>query len=880
MPTANELRQGFLDYFKGHGHAIVPSSSLIPQADPTLLFTNAGMVQFKGVFLGEERRAYTRAASSQKCIRAGGKHNDLENVGHTGRHHTFFEMLGNFSFGDYFKEEAIHYAWEYLTRVVHLSPERLWVTVYKEDDEAYTVWEKKVKIPAARLVKCGEADNFWQMADTGPCGPCSEIHYDQGPGVPGDPFPNGEGDRVIELWNLVFMQYHRDEKGMLHPLPRPSIDTGMGLERLAAVVQGKTSNYDSDLFQPIIRAIGEMARKRYGASADDDRAMRVIADHLRAIAFMIAEGLLPSNEGRGYVLRRILRRAARYGRLLGLGLDGPFLHRLTAPVIDLMKGPYPELERARTTIDQVTKAEEERFLDTLDKGLRLLDEIIAEAKQAKQRVIAGEALFKLYDTYGFPLDLAADSAKDHGLALDEAGFQAALNEQRERARKSAGFAAAKTKDIYTELSGIVAPTQFVGYSQLDTEGFVQAIVKQDARVKEAVEGDEIEIVLDRTPFYAEGGGQVGDQGVLTGPDGIIEVRQTTRPAPELFLHQGVVTRGRIREGDRLRAHVDPRLRLGAARNHTATHLLHAVLREVLGPHVKQYGSLVAPNRLRFDFAHFTPVRPGQLEEVEAIVNERVRADAPVQTKIMGISEAVQEGALAFFGDKYGEEVRVVEINTFSKELCGGTHCRHTGEIGLFKLVSEGGVAAGVRRIEAQTGEGAYELLKQREAELRALADILKTNPADVVTKARKLVTTLKEKEEELEKLKARLASGGAGGGGGETRMVAGVPVYIQRVDGLEMNDLRALADTVREKLKSGIVALGSVKDNKASLLVAVTKDLAARFPASELIKPAATEIGGSGGGRPEMAQAGGKVIERLQAAFDRVEEEVKRKAGA
>ena len=880
MPTANELRQGFLDYFKGHGHAIVPSSSLIPQADPTLLFTNAGMVQFKGVFLGEDRRAYTRAASSQKCIRAGGKHNDLENVGHTGRHHTFFEMLGNFSFGDYFKEEAIHYAWEYLTRVVHLSPERLWVTVYKEDDEAYTVWEKKVKIPAARLVKCGEADNFWQMADTGPCGPCSEIHYDQGPGVPGDPFPNGEGDRVIELWNLVFMQYHRDEKGMLHPLPRPSIDTGMGLERLAAVVQGKTSNYDSDLFQPIIRAIGEMARKRYGASADDDRAMRVIADHLRAIAFMIAEGLLPSNEGRGYVLRRILRRAARYGRLLDLGLDGPFLHRLTAPVIDLMKGPYPELERARTTIDQVTKAEEERFLDTLDKGLRLLDEIIAEAKQAKQRVIAGEALFKLYDTYGFPLDLAADSAKDHGLALDEAGFQAALNEQRERARKSAGFAAAKTKDIYTELSGIVAPTQFVGYSQLDTEGFVQAIVKQDARVKEAVEGDEIEIVLDRTPFYAEGGGQVGDQGVLTGPDGIIEVRQTTRPAPELFLHQGVVTRGRIREGDRLRAHVDPRLRLGAARNHTATHLLHAVLREVLGPHVKQYGSLVAPNRLRFDFAHFTPVRPGQLEEVEAIVNERVRADAPVQTKIMGISEAVQEGALAFFGDKYGEEVRVVEINTFSKELCGGTHCRHTGEIGLFKLVSEGGVAAGVRRIEAQTGEGAYELLKQREAELRALADILKTNPADVVTKARKLVTTLKEKEEELEKLKARLASGGAGGGGGETRMVAGVPVYIQRVDGLEMNDLRALADTVREKLKSGIVALGSVKDNKASLLVAVTKDLAARFPASELIKPAATEIGGSGGGRPEMAQAGGKVIERLQAAFDRVEEEVKRKAGA
>src|SRR2546425_980474 len=778
MPTANDLRQGFLDYFKGHGHAIVPSSSLIPQADPTLLFTNAGMVQFKGVFLGEERRAYTRAASSQKCIRAGGKHNDLENVGHTGRHHTFFEMLGNFSFGDYFKEEAIDLAWEYLTRVVKLSPERLWVTVYKEDDEAYAIWAKKIKIPASRIVKCGEKDNFWQMADTGPCGPCAEIHYDQGPGVPGDPFPNGEGDRVIELWNLVFMQYHRDEKGALHPLPKPSIDTGMGLERLAAVVQGKTSNYDSDLFQPLIRAIGEMARKRYGASADDDRAMCVIADHLRAIAF-----------------------------------------------------------------------------------------IVAEAKRANQRVISGEALFKLYDTYGFPLDLAADSAKDHGLTVDEAGFLAALNEQRERARKSAGFVAVKTKEIYAELGGIVAPTQFVGYSQLETESFVQAIVKQDARVKEAVEGDEIEIALDRTPFYAEGGGQVGDQGILTGPDGVIEVKQTTRPAPDLFLHQGVVTRGRIREGDRLRARVDPRLRFGAARNHTATHLLHAVLREVLGPHVKQYGSLVAPNRLRFDFAHFAPVRPGQLEEVEAIVNERIRADAPVQTKIMGISEAMQEGALAFFGDKYGEEVRVVEINAFSKELCGGTHCRHTGEIGLFKLVSEGGVAAGVRRIEAQTGEGAYELLKRRETELRALADILKTNPADVVTKARKLVTALKEKEEELEKLKARLASGGTGGSGGETRMVAGVPVYLQRVDGLETNDLRSLADQVRDKLKSGIVVLGTVKDDKASLLVAVTKDLAARFPAGELIKPLAAEIGGTGGGRPEMAQARGQQNHPLDAAL-------------
>ncbi len=881
MPTANELRQGFLDYFKGHGHAIVPSSSLIPQADPTLLFTNAGMVQFKGVFLGDERRSYSRAVSSQKCIRAGGKHNDLENVGHTGRHHTFFEMLGNFSFGDYFKEDAIRFGWEYLTQVVNLSPERLWVTVFKDDDEAHAIWEHKVGVPSARIVRCGEKDNFWQMADTGPCGPCSEIHYDQGPGVPGDSAPNGAGDRVMELWNLVFMQYHRDEKGALHPLPKPSIDTGMGLERLAAVVQGKTTNYDSDLFQPIIRAIAGASGKRYGASADGDRAMRVIADHLRAIAFLITDGILPSNEGRGYILRRILRRAGRYGRLLGIGLDGPVLYRLTDSVIDEMKGAYPELERARTTIGHVTKAEEERFLDTLDKGLHLLDEIVADVKKSNRTVIPGAALFKLYDTYGFPIDLAADSARDQGLTLDEAGFTAALEEQRERARKTAGFAAAKTKEVYSELGGIVAPTQFLGYAELDTDGFVQAIVKQDARVTEAAEGDDIEIVLDRTPFYAEGGGQVGDQGLLTGPDGVIEVRQTLKPAPDLFLHQGVVTRGRIREGDRLRAHVDPRLRSGSARNHTATHLLHAVLREVLGPHVKQLGSLVAPDRLRFDFAHFTPVRPGQLEEIEALVNERIRANAPVQTQVMGIADAVQAGALAFFGDKYGEQVRVVEINQFSKELCGGTHCRHTGEIGLFTLVTETGVAAGVRRIEAQTGEGAYELLKERDGEFRALADVLKTNPTDVLAKARKLVTTLKEKDEEIAQLKSRLATGQSGAGGGAPYTVvevAGAPnVYWQQIDGMEMKDLRSLADTLREKHKEGIFALGSVKDDKVSLLVAST---AAAFPANELIKPAAVEIGGSGGGRPEMAQAGGKKAEGLQAAIERVIDGVKRIAGA
>jgi alanyl-tRNA synthetase len=878
MQTAHELRQGFLDYFHGHGHAVVSSSSLIPQADPTLLFTNAGMVQFKSVFLGEERRAYTRAASSQKCVRAGGKHNDLENVGHTSRHHTFFEMLGNFSFGDYFKEDAIRFAWEFLTHTLKLPKDRLWATVYREDDEASALWEK-IGMPASRILRCGEQDNFWQMAETGPCGPCSEIHYDQGSAVPGDAVPNGAGDRVMEIWNLVFMQYHRDEKGVLHPLPKPSIDTGMGLERLAAVVQGRTSNYDSDLFRPIIKAIEGVAGRRYGASVDDDRAMRVIADHLRAISFMIADGILPSNEGRGYVLRRIIRRAGRYGRLIGLGIEGPFLSPLTDAVITEMKSAYPELDRMRGTIHHVTSAEEQRFLDTLDKGLRLLDEIVAEAKRKGRKTIPGDALFKLYDTYGFPLDLAADTARDQGLAMDQEGFQRALEEQRERARKSAAFETAKTKAIHTEVSRQTSPTIFLGYEQFETQATVQAIIKEDRLTTEAREGELVELVLDRTPFYAEGGGQVGDQGALTGPEGTLDIKQTIKPMPELFLHQGLVTRGRVRQGELVQASLNVPLRLAAARNHTGTHLLHAALREVLGPHVKQYGSLVAPSRLRFDFAHFSPVRPSQLEEVEALVNERIRVNDQVGTKTMGITEAVREGALAFFGDKYGDRVRVVEIDGFSKELCGGTHCLYTGEIGLFKLVSETGVAAGVRRVEAQTGEGAYELLRQREAEIQALADLFKTNPPDVLAKARKLMAALKEKEQELEKLKARLAAGGSGESAGHTRTVAGFAVYVQRVDGLEMNDLRALADTMRDRLKSGIIALGSVKDEKASLLVAVTKDLAGRFPAGELIKPLAAAVGGTGGGRPEMAQAGGKQIENIDQALALAFAEVERKAG-
>ncbi|MGH2397360.1 MAG: alanine--tRNA ligase, partial [bacterium] len=864
-------------------HTSVPSSPLIPQADPTLLFTNAGMNQFKGVFLGEETRPYKRAVTVQKCLRAGGKHNDLENVGYTTRHHTFFEMLGNFSFGDYFKEDAIRFGWDFLTRVVGLPKDKLWVTIFREDDEAHGLWERMIGLPPARIVRMGEKDNFWQMGDAGPCGPCSEILIDQGTALGcGKPTcaVGCDCDRYLEIWNLVFMQYDRGSSGTLKPLPKPSIDTGMGLERLAALAQGVHSNYDSDLFRPILRAIEEAAGKRYGVSGDDDRSMRVIADHLRGMVFIVTDGILPSNEGRGYVLRRIIRRAGRYGRLLGLGLDGPFLHRLTDSVIAVMKGAYPELEQTRGTVQQVIEAEEERFLATLEKGEPLLAAAIAAVLKANLKTIPGQKLFELYDTYGYPLDLAADSAREKGLTLDLEGFQAALVEQRERARKGTGFEVVKVRPVLAELAGRVAPTRFVGYERLEAEGMVQAILKGDRLVKEAVEGEEVELALDVTPFYAEGGGQVGDHGLLIGPEGRVEIQETTKPAPDLFLHKGIVRTGRVHEGERLMASVSAVPRQNAARNHTATHLVHAALRELLGPHVKQYGSLVAPNRLRFDFAHFKPLSSRDIDDIESMVNERVRRNDTVQTQIMGVQEAVAAGALAFFGDKYGDQVRVVSISTFSRELCGGTHCRHTGEIGLFRIVSETGVAAGVRRLEAQTGVGAYDLLKQRDAELDELAEVLKTNRSDVLPKVRKVVALLKEKEQELEKLKARFASGQAAADSGQTRKVAGVTVYTQRVDGMEMKDLRALADSIREKLKSGVIVLGSVQDDKASLLVATTSDLSARFPAGELIKPLAAEIGGTGGGRPELAQAGGKnpagLGGALEKAFELVEKGIQR----
>ncbi len=863
--SAQDLRQAFVRYFESQGHRAVPSSSLIPQADPTLLFTNAGMNQFKRVFLGEETRPYRRAVSVQKCLRAGGKHNDLENVGYTRRHHTFFEMLGNFSFGDYFKDEAIRFGWEFLTQTVGLPKDRLWVTIFREDDEAYRLWEK-IGMPAARIMRFGEKENFWQMADTGPCGPCSEIHYDQGPAVPGDDVPNGAGDRVIEIWNLVFMQYNRDASGTLHPLPKPSIDTGMGLERLAAVAQGRYSNYESDLFRPLLDAIGAQAGRGYGGDEIADRSMRVVADHLRAITFLVADGVLPSNEGRGYVLRRILRRAARHGRLLGL--TDPFLYKLTGAVIELMGDAYPELRAAAGTVAEVTQGEEERFIATLDQGLPILNDMITKVKRAGRSVLPGTDVFKLYDTYGFPLDLIAEACREQEMTLDEAGFERAIEEQRTRARKTAGFEEEAARPVLVELAGKVGATRFVGYERLESESVVLAILRGDRLVKEAVEGDEIELVLSETPFYAEGGGQVGDRGMLTGPEGRVEVVETTRPVGSLIVHKGTVRAGRIREGEPVQTMVDPVSRQDAARNHTATHLVHAALRELLGPHVKQYGSLVAPNRLRFDFAHFKPLSSRDIDEIESMVNEHVRRNEQVRTEVMGVQDAVAAGALAFFGDKYGDQVRVVSIESFSKELCGGTHCRQTGEIGVFRIVSETGVAAGVRRIEALTGSGALAHMKRLETEIRELSELLKASPSELVAKTRKLTAQLKEKERELEELKLKMAGGSAVDA--QVRTVSGVRVHAQRTDGLDVAGMRALADQLRDKLRSGVIALGAVNEGKVSLLVVVTKDLTARLKAGDLIRDMAAEVGGTGGGRPEMAQAGGKHPERLGVALEKV----------
>lgn len=880
IATSLELRQAFLDYFVDRGHTAVPSAPLIPQADPTLLFTNAGMNQFKRVFLGEDTRPYARAVSIQKCMRAGGKHNDLENVGFTRRHQTFFEMLGNFSFGDYFKKDAIAFAWEFLTKVAGLSGDRLWVTVFRDDQDAYDMWQKGMGISESRLARLDEKDNFWQMGETGPCGPCSEILMDQG-----EAFGCGRStcavgcdcDRYLEIWNLVFMQFDRDSAGTLNPLPKPSIDTGMGLERLAAVTQGVSSNFDSDMFRPLLESIGKGTGHEYGKSTTSDRSMRVIADHVRAMTFLITDGVLPSNEGRGYVLRRIMRRAARHGRLLGM--EREFLYELVPTVVTQMNAMYPELRQMADTVSEIVQGEEGRFIGTLEQALPLLNQILQEAKEQGKAQVSGEAVFKLYDTYGFPLDLVEDAAKEEGLELDHQGYRQAMEEQRERARKTAKFTQAPSRPDLVKAIEQFPVTQFVGYAQQQAQGTLLAMVKDERLVPVAQQGEEVEFLLDATPFYPEGGGQIGDHGTLVGPSARIGIYDTTKLAKGWFLHKGQVTEGTVRTGDHLTATVNGGLRADAARNHTATHLMHAALREILGPHVKQYGSLVAPNRLRFDFSHFKGLSARHLEDIENLMNDQIRKNTLVQTEEMGIQDAIGRGALAFFGDKYGDQVRVVEIGEFSKELCGGTHCHRTGDVGAFRLISEGGIAAGVRRIEALTGDGAVQYEQKRDGEWRELARLLKTSPQEVIEKTKKLLSTLKETERALEQAKQKALDQQGVGRETTIREVAGVPILVQRIDGLDMQELRTFSDKLRNKVASGLLLLGSVKDDKVALLVIVGKDRTKQLPAGKVAQHIAQFVGGSGGGRPDMAQAGGNQPENLDMALEKVYEYVAAQLG-
>ena len=851
---------------------------MIPQKDPTLLFTNAGMVQFKEVFLGKESRGYKRAVSVQKCMRAGGKHNDLDNVGMTGRHHTFFEMLGNFSFGDYFKSDAIAFAWELLTKHWNLPKDRLWITVFREDDEAEGLW-KQIGVPADRIKRMDEKDNFWAMGDTGPCGPCSEILIDQGEAAAGAPHDcKGVGcdcDRYLEIWNLVFMQFIRDTEGRLTPLPKPSIDTGMGLERITAVTQGVLSNYDTDLFLPIFKGISEMTDQDL-AAVRNGMPGRVVADHIRAIAFLISDGVLPSNEGRGYLLRRVIRRAARYGK--ELGLNEPFLYKLSGTVVDTMVSTYPELARTRTVVAQVTQGEEERFIQTLNQGMGLFKEVMAKVKAAGQPVISGGEAFRLYDTYGFPLDIAMDMARDVGLRIDEAGYQAAMADQRDRARKS--WVVKEVAPYYNEASSRLGLTDFVGYDGLEEEVRLIGILKGGRPVGKAAAGETVELVFNRTPFYGESGGQAGDQGLLEHPSALAEIHTTIKPVPGFFVHQGKVTQGEIVEGETYRAVVNPSARWGAARNHTATHILHSTLREVLGEHVKQSGSLVTSERLRFDFGHFKPLTAQEIKRIETVVNERVREDDPVETQVMDFQEAVRAGALAFFDDKYGDRVRVVRISDFSKELCGGTHCHETGQVGMFKLVQEGSIAAGVRRIEALTGEMAYLYVRKQEDDIREVAAMLKVQPAEVVERTRRLLAQMREREKEMDRLKGRAAGSQAEDVAAETRTVGGVKVLAKRLqDGLEPKDLRAFVDTLKNRLKTNyiaVVASTSSDQGNAFLIAAVSADLTGRFNAGEIAKEIAGIVGGSGGGRPDMAQAGGKNVSKLPEALARVYEIVEK----
>jgi len=856
--TTSEIRASFLEFFRKNGHAVLPSSSLVPHNDPTLLFTNAGMVQFKDVFLGKEVRDYSRAATAQRCVRAGGKHNDLENVGYTARHHTFFEMLGNFSFGDYFKREAIHFAWNYITGTLEIPKERLWVTVYTEDDEAERIWVEEIGMDPTRCTRMGEKSNFWAMGDTGPCGPCSEIFYDHGPEIAGGPpgTPEEDGDRYVEIWNLVFMQYDRSSDGVLVPLPKPSVDTGMGLERVAAVMQGVHSNYDIDLFKSLIRAAADVT----GTTDLQSSSLRVIADHIRACTFLIIDGVVPSNEGRGYVLRRIIRRAIRHG--YKLGQTQPFFHKLVSSLVREMGSYYAELVSGEARATQVLAQEETRFAETLATGMALLD---AETTKLKSSVIPGETVFKLYDTFGFPADLTADIARERGLSIDQAGFDVAMEAQRGRARAASKFGADLRDSV--KLSG---KTDFSGYDRMADSARVTAIIFDGAVVDVLRPGQEGQVILDQTPFYAESGGQIGDTGFLLGANARFTVRDTQKIGAS-FSHVGVLEFGELRTGDAVDARVDQERRKAIALNHSATHLLHAALRKILGEHVEQKGSLVAADRLRFDFSHTQAVSPNELRQVEDLVNAEIRENAPVETRVMALDQAKAAGAMSLFGEKYDSDVRVLSIGDFSMELCGGTHVERAGDIGLFKITGESGVAAGIRRVEALTGRGAYEWVVHTDQVLRDIAAMLRGSREDVDEKVRELVERSRKLEKEVQQLKSKLASGHGGDLSASAKDIGGVKVLAAQIDGADVRSLRDAMDGLKSKLGSSVIVLASVQDGKVLLIVGVSDDLVARMKAGEIAGLVAAKVGGRGGGRADFAQAGGTQPENLGAALAGVE---------
>jgi alanyl-tRNA synthetase len=857
MKSSAEIRHLFLDFFQKKGHEIVSSSPLVPANDPTLLFTNAGMVQFKELFLGQEVRKYSKAVTSQRCVRAGGKHNDLENVGYTARHHTFFEMLGNFSFGDYFKREAIQYAWDFLTVTLALPPEKLWITVFDEDDEAADIWIKEIGVDPARLSRIGAKDNFWSMGDTGPCGPCSEIFYDHGEEVAGGPpgTPEEDGDRYIEIWNLVFMQFDRAVDGTLTPLPKPSVDTGMGLERLAAVLQDVHNNYDIDLFQHLIKSIQALS----GTKDPTNTSLRVIADHIRSCAFMITDGVQPSNEGRGYVLRRIIRRAIRHGHKLGMTED--FFYKLVAPLVAVMGGAFPELAKAQPIVERALKQEEARFADTLDNGLKILENAI---DHLSDKEIPGEIVFQLYDTYGFPIDLTADIARERELTLDIAGFERAMEAQRTRARSASQFAGALSEQV--TIDGI---THFSGYEKTLDQATITSILIDGEHVDQLHARQQGIIVLDNSPFYAEAGGQAGDSGQISTDKANFEITDT-RKQGKAFTHIGVCENGSFKVGDKVTAHIDEQSRMATALNHSATHLLHAALQQVLGEHVTQKGSLVNSQRLRFDFSHFEPVSPPQLHDIERLVNQQIRLNHAIETNIMTLDDAKQTGAMALFGEKYEEDVRVLKMGDFSTELCGGTHAIRTGDIGLIKITSEAGTASGVRRIEAVTGERALDYIDTSESRLQEISVLVKATNDNVTEKTSQLVQRSRQLEKELETLKSKLASSAGSDLASTAHDISGIKVLAAKLDGADTKSLRDTVDQLKNKLGTAAVILASVEDDKITLIAGVSKDITDKIRAGDLVGHVAKQVGGKGGGRPDMAQGGGNQPENLSAALDSV----------